>query len=937
MPNENAISHIVADDAALRLLQLIEQFMTESRPQGTVAITLDSSFERELGIDSLGRAELLLRAGRAFKVSLPEHALTSAETPRDLLRIVLTAHAPSAAVEKAVRVLTVATDQSCPEQATTLIEVLDWHVAKHPDRLQIHFYDEDEREHDVSYAALMAGAQAYAAGLVARGIEAGHTVAIMLPTGLEYFYSFYGILLAGGVPVPIYPPLRLAQLEEHMHRHGAILANAQVVALITVPEAKAVALLLRSQVPSMHSVITPGEFDPAAKLQLRPRVGPDAIAFLQYTSGSTGNPKGVVLTHANLLANVRAMGQAVRASSNDVFVSWLPLYHDMGLIGAWLGSLYHGFPLVVMSPLAFLSRPQRWLWAIHRHRGTLAAAPNFAYELCLRKIEDRDIEGLDLSSWRYAFNGAEPVSTDTLRKFRERFSSFGLKPEALAPVYGLAECTVGLAIPPPGRGPLIDHIARAPFMASGSAIPAPDGANDVLRVVACGMPLAGHAVRVVDAAGRELGERQEGQLQFKGPSATSGYYRNPQETKKLFVGKWLDSGDYAYLAGGEIYITGRVKDLIIKGGRNIYPYDLEQAVGNIPGVRKGCVAVFGSPDPVSATERLVVLAETRESAAAARLALRHRINEVAVVVLGMPADEVVLAPPHTVLKTSSGKIRRAASREFYDRGGSSTRPAPVWWQVTRLTWAALWPQLRRVAQAAAAYLYGVYAAACFFLLAIPTWLAVALLGRSTASRRVVHHAARAFLWLARIPLHCDGLEHLPHAAGVLAINHTSYLDGVALFAVLPPTLDSAFAAKRELAGHWLPRLFLHAIGVEFVERFDARQGVEDVGQFAAALAAGRSPAFFPEGTMEARAGLQPFRSGAFAIAASAGVPVVPLVIRGARSVLRDQTWMPRRGVIRVTVLPAVAPDGNDWEATVRLRDAVRAEILRYCGEPDLAG
>ena len=253
-----------ADDGAQRLLQLIGQFVAESRPQGAAAITLDSSFERDLGIDSLGRAELLLRTERAFNVSLPEHALTGAETPRDLLRFVLTAHAPSAAVERAVRVLTVATDESFPHDATTLIEVLEWHVAKHPDRLQIHFYDEDEREHDVSYAALMAGAQAYAAGLVERGIEAGQTVAIMLPTGLEYFYSFYGILLAGGVPVPIYPPLRLAQLEEHMHRHGAILANAQVVALITVPEAKAVALLLRSQVPSLLSVITPGEFDPVS-------------------------------------------------------------------------------------------------------------------------------------------------------------------------------------------------------------------------------------------------------------------------------------------------------------------------------------------------------------------------------------------------------------------------------------------------------------------------------------------------------------------------------------------------------------------------------------------------------------------------------------------------------------------------------------------------
>ena len=946
MPNPEAFSPTLADDAAQRLLQLIGQLVAESHPRRESSITLDSSFERDLGIDSLGRVEMLLRAERAFNVSLPPHALTSAETPRDLLRVVLTAHAPAAVVEKAVRVLTVDADQSLPDQAGTLVEVLDWHVARHPERLQIHFYDEDEREHDVSYAALHAGAQAYAARLVERGIEPGQTVAIMLPTGLEYFYSFYGILLAGGVPVPIYPPLRLAQLEDHMRRHGAILANAQVAALITVPEAKPVALLLRSQVPTLHSVITPREVDLSQKLEMRPRVGADAIGFLQYTSGSTGSPKGVVLTHANLLANIRAMGRAVRATTADVFVSWLPLYHDMGLIGSWLSSLYHGFPLVVMSPLAFLSRPQRWLWAIHRHRGTLSAAPNFAYELCLRKIKDKDIEGLDLSSWRYAFNGAEPVSPDTLAAFRDRFAKFGLRPEAIAPVYGLAECTVGLAIAPPGRGPVIDLIERAPFVASGRAVPAADaesgaavkpaGGREVLRIVACGIPLPGHDVRIVDAAGRELGEREEGRLQFKGPSATSGYYRNPADTKKLFSGSWLESGDYAYMVGGEVYITGRMKDLIIKGGRNIYPYDLEQAVGDIPGVRKGCVAVFGSPDPESATERLVVLAETREQAAAARDALRHRINEVAVEVLGVPADEVVLAPPHTVLKTSSGKIRRAASREFYERGGKQTRPAPVWWQLTRLTWTAVWPQLRRAVQASVEYLYGLYAVACFLALGIPTWLIVVALGRSTASRRVVHYASRAFFRLAGIPVRSEGLEHLPRTPAVLAINHSSYLDGVVLFAVLPPEFSPAFAAKRELAGHWVPRPFLRAIGVEFVERFDARQSVEDVEQFTAALAAGRSPAFFPEGTISPRAGLRPFRSGAFAVAARAAVPVVPVVMRGVRSVLRDRTWLPRRGAIRVTLLPPLAPAGADWDAVVQLRDRVRGEILRASGQPDLA-
>ena len=453
MPNANPISHAATDETALRLLRLVEQLVAESHPQRQIAITLDSSLERDLGLDSLGRVELMQRTERTFGVSLPDQVLNTAETPRDLVRCVLSAHGGRHALsDKTVKTLAAGGTQSIPEAALTLPAVLDWHVAQHPAQLQIYLYGDDEREQQISYAELADGAHAVAAGLIERGLEPAGTVAIMLPTGRDYFFSFFGILLAGGVPVPIYPPVRLSQIEDHMRRHVAILANARASFLITVPEAKPVALLLRSQLDTLKSVITAGELAGTVARPARPEIFAHDIAFLQYTSGSTGNPKGVMLTHANLLANIRAMGQVVQANASDVFVSWLPLYHDMGLIGSWLASLYFGFPLVVMSPLAFLARPQRWLWAIHRHRGTLAAAPNFAYELCLRKIDERDLEGLDLSSWRYAFNGAEPVSPETITGFQRRFAKYGLHPEAVAPVYGLAESTVGLALQPPGAG-----------------------------------------------------------------------------------------------------------------------------------------------------------------------------------------------------------------------------------------------------------------------------------------------------------------------------------------------------------------------------------------------------------------------------------------------------------------------------------------------------
>jgi acyl-CoA synthetase (AMP-forming)/AMP-acid ligase II len=397
-------------------------------------------------------------------------------------------------------------------------------------------------------------------------------------------------------------------------------------------------------------------------------VAPDDTALLQYTSGSTGAPKGVVLTHANLLANIRAMASATAASTDDVFVSWLPLYHDMGLIGAWLGSLCVGFPLLVMSPLSFLARPVRWLRAISDHAATLSAAPNFGFELCVRRIAAADLAGVDLSSWRIAFNGAEPVSPSTLERFVARFEPYGLRPGALAPVYGLAEAGVGLTFPPPGREPVVDRIDRRALTHAGAAVPAsPDDAT-AQRVVACGRALPGYEVRIVDTLGHLVGDRHEGRVEFRGPSATAGYYRDPEATRRLFDGGWLDTGDLGYTAGGDVYVTGRVKDIIIRAGRNLHPDELEEVVGAVPGVRTGCVAAFASADPEAGTERLVVAAETHLTDASARDALHAAIVDAAVDVLGTPPDEVVLLAPRTLPKTSSGKIRRAASRDRYERG-----------------------------------------------------------------------------------------------------------------------------------------------------------------------------------------------------------------------------------------------------------------------------
>jgi acyl carrier protein len=920
---------------ANRLLGVVAAVAREARPHVQAYVGLDSSLERDLGLDSLARVELVLRLEREFAASLPEQALASSETPRDLLRFLLASagQAPQAA-DRSVASLVQSAGLRPPEQAQTLIEALEYHVERQPERLSVFLYEE-HKEIPLAYGDLWQGAKRYAAGLAEQGVGPGQTVAIMLPTCKEYLFCFYGVLLTGGIPVPLYPPARLATIEDHMTRHVGVLKSAGACLMVTIPQAKPLAWLLRAQVESLRAVMVPDDFPESAQSFAPVRGRGGHIGFLQYTSGSTGSPKGVVLTHENLLANVRAMGKAARATHEDVYVSWLPLYHDMGLIGGCFATMYHGFPVVLMSPLAFLSHPSSWLRAIHRHRGTISGGPNFSYELCLRRIPEHEVEGLDLSSWRFLYNGAEPVSPETMAAFEERFGKHGVRKNSMSPVYGLAEASVGLTFTPPGGPWQVDLIDRDAFARTGQAVHAQPGDPAPLKIVACGRVLPDHDMRVVDAAGLELPDRSEGQLQFRGPSATTGYYRNPEATKGLFSGEWVNTGDRAYLSEGMVYITGREKDIIIRGGRNISPYELEEAIGSLPRIRRGCVAVFGSMDRASGTERVVVLAETRQPDSALDDDLRHRINELAVSLIGAPVDDIVLAPPHTVPKTSSGKIRRVAARDYYERGPSAVQSQAVWWQFLRLGLAGVGPQLRRIWRAVRGLLFAAAAWVVFGLSLLSVFIA-ALIAPGRATWTLAGKCMRLFFRVCRIPLTVRGLENLP-AEGpfVIAANHTSYLDGAVLLAALE-WRRYAFVAKRELADNFISRTLVRGLGARFVERFEVQRSAEHADELVQAAKSGVSLIVFPEGTLLRHTGLMPFRAGAFQVAAQARIPVVPVALRGVRSVLRDGTWYPRRAPIVVTIGAPIHPEGDDWNATVALRDRVRAEILKYCGEPDLA-
>ena len=927
-----------ASEAAARLLKQVSDFVIEVHPErrADLRLSADSRLDRDLGLDSLGRAELLSRLEREFRVSLPESLLSESETVADLLVGLAKAEGgvgftPDSLIDLSI----LAPSRTTLADAATLLDVLDRHLENHPDRPHILLWEQRDGEREISYARLADQARAVAGALVARGVERGDRIALMLPTGGDFFYAFFGILNAGCVPVPIYPPVRPSQLEDHLRRQTGILNNAEAVGLITVRQARAIAAVLKLQVDSLRFVETVERLRDGGAEGVSALVQADDLALLQYTSGSTGRPKGVMLTHANLLANIRAMGRSVGIDSNDIAVSWLPLYHDMGLIGTWLGAMYFAVPSVIMSPLTFLARPEQWLCAIDRHRATISAAPNFAYELCVRKIEDEAIRDLDLSCMRLMMNGAEPVSPLTIRRFTERFEPYGFRGEAMTPVYGMAENSLALTVPSDARIPYVDRIRRDAMTSRGVAVPADDEHRETLEFVACGQPLRGHEVRVVDTDGRELPDRHEGRLQFRGPSATSGYFRNEEATNELLDGDWRNSGDLAYVADGDIFVTGRSKDIIIRAGRNIYPHQLEEAVGQVEGVRKGCVAVFGSADAQSGTERLVLVAETRETAEDRLDEIRDRVMETTAEVLESPVDEVVLAPPQTIPKTSSGKIRRSKTRTLYECGALTADRRPPWRQVARFTAEGVARRVRTALGGGTRTLYSGYTALLVvfgMMLGLPwVWALPSLKLRWTAGRIL----CRTILRLAGISVRVEGMENISRRQGVVVSNHASYVDALVLTATLPG--ETVFLVKGELRSHWFVGPLLRRLNAFFVERIDPGGSVEDSRVAVVRARAGERLFFFPEGTFWRKPGLLDFRMGAFVTAATAGVSVVPMALRGTRSVLRDGSFLLRPGSVEVRVGEPIPASGEDFNAAIELRNSARAWILRHCGEPDLAG
>ena len=517
-------------------------------------------------------------------------------------------------------------------------------------------------EHDgtvqrLAYSELIDDARAVGGALLAAGLEPGNRIAIVVPEVAGFVRAFFGVSAAGMIPVPLCPPAQAGDIATFTRQSAHILRASRAHAVVTT---EPVAGLL----PGTSTMLILDDLDEGPAMAAPARVGADAPALIQFTSGSTEAPKGVVVSHANVAANIAGISgpSGLAMTKTDVGVSWLPLYHDMGLIGMLLTAVYFGVDTVIMSPVLFLKRPTAWLEAISTYRGTISFAPNFAYDLCLKRVKDAQIDQLDLASWRVAGCGAEPVRSDTLRSFASRFARAGFRESSFVPSYGLAESTLAVTL---GRDGLrVDTIDAHRLVRDSIAVPC-NGSGAVVRVVNCGRAFPGHAIRVVGDAGQPLSERHVGSILVSGPSVMRGYFENPAATADSISDGWLETGDVGYMAGGDLFVCGRTKDLIVRQGRKYHPADLESSIADLPGLRASAIVVFGV-NRFEEADQVIAVVETRASAAGDSIVddVRRRVRETA----GLDLDQIIVAPPGTIPRTTSGKVRRAETRTRHESG-----------------------------------------------------------------------------------------------------------------------------------------------------------------------------------------------------------------------------------------------------------------------------
>jgi acyl-CoA synthetase (AMP-forming)/AMP-acid ligase II len=551
---------------------------------------------------------------------------------------------------------------------TTFVQRLEALHSHSPQQVAITLQVAAQPDLRITYAELLHGASAYASTFRRDQVKPGEVVILILQHGLDLVYSFWGAILHGAIPsIMPYLTEKLAP-EQYRADLAALIAVTEPAAVVTYPQFELEVRGALKAGSSVRAVVRTDRLASSSELDFvnlgGSTRGPDDIVLLQHSSGTTGLQKGVALSHEAVFNQLDAYSQSLGLTDKDVIVSWLPLYHDMGLIAGFLMPILCGIPVVLSSPFDWVRGPHRLLWSVSEYRGTLSWLPNFAYNFCSQKIRERDLEGVDLSTWRGVINCSEPVRWASHEAFYERFKGHGLKREALQTSYAMAENVFAVTQSDLSRPPLVEDIDADAFLSQGVARP-PEPGRQSLRMMSSGRPIENTEIRILNAHHRDLPAGHMGEIALRSNCMLTGYFNRPDATKEALRDGWYFTGDYGYVSAGEVFVTGRKKDMIIVGGKNVYPHDLESLSYEVPGVHAGRSVAFGIFNEETGTEdvAMVAEAETEDEAERERIAdlIRQHVTKRSAVAL----RHVRVVGPHWILKTSSGKTARRANRDKF--------------------------------------------------------------------------------------------------------------------------------------------------------------------------------------------------------------------------------------------------------------------------------
>jgi fatty-acyl-CoA synthase len=551
---------------------------------------------------------------------------------------------------------------------TTFSQRLQSLHARSPERVAVILQHSGQTDLPITAHQLLRGANAYARTFAREGINPGEVIILILQHGEDLIYSFLGAILHGAIPSIM--PFLTEKLAPERYRAdlAALISVTKPSAIITYPEFESEVRSALQEGDSVRSVILTNHLevqsDPDFDSLLGMQRKADDIVLLQHSSGTTGLQKGVALSHQAVFNQLDAYSKALNLNETDVIVSWLPLYHDMGLIAGFLMPILSGIPLVLSSPFDWVRAPYKLMQSVSQYKGTLSWLPNFGFNFCSQKIRDRNLEGVDLSSWRGIINCSEPVRYESHQAFYERFKSYGLKWEALQCSYAMAENVFGVTQTDLTRPPKVEEIDRESFMIERVARSAVNG-HPAMKMMSSGKPISNTQIRILDEHGKEIAEKKIGEVALKSDCMLTGYYNRDDATKKAFLEGWYLTGDYGYISDGEVFVSGRKKDMIIVGGKNVYPQDLESLTYEVPGVHAGRSVAFGMFNDEAGTEDVVIIAEVESEDAAEQEKIADAIRRHVTKNSAIALRYVKVVGPKWILKTSSGKTARSANREKF--------------------------------------------------------------------------------------------------------------------------------------------------------------------------------------------------------------------------------------------------------------------------------